>query len=729
MLVFETPKDLDLTLDAMRSIGGEGDYLSQELLPALMKGDWDELDLMVIYRDDKKTILFGNDIWAFKESGIKVEGAENLNFNMVDNQVENCIVLRQSKSHLVNQIKAVALVQIWFSAKHIQLSSIKNIVNILKKDIAKLISCGITSFEELTQENLEALVCDGYFDLSESRPFKALNALSHLQELLPFKVNFTLLNHKMFNSSYEEPEGKLVIPPRIYFDALIGYSDEIAKAYKFRDEIEEGVQRMISFHDYEFKRKITDIRNGFSYSPTKSYQKTWDCFINTLCDEEIPLVDKGENLRWIQIFRSLQTRIEIKKNRLKKFKVRIGNTYYGWSDFRRYLLNLHAKASWLCLALSGMRVDELYRISPIYGAQEKTFNKNGSESDTGKEKIYFLTTRQSKITLNSQTKNDVFVTTEDGWKAFYVLNAIHTQYREMFEDEDKHRMFANLSNIAYCRPIGKNALNKAIKANFNKDNFDFTLTSEDMGYLQASDPTQKSFKQGDKFHFTPHQTRRSLAYYLIGYELCSFPALKQQLSHLSMAMTRWYARNAYSFEALHSEIQKERISQKAEIFARIYQKMANGTRIAGGKGKAMLNEISREGENYFENGVHKRKLSKEYWIEQLTNGKTHLHAIAPGMYCINTHCSMRINIDLSECVDCEYDFIEDVVYAEGSRMDAMRNIGLLKEYGELNSSSATKYFMQVKASEAIMEDLGFEHEKFKFEDDVLSLIIKSKMVV
>lgn len=729
MLAFENPKDLDLTLDAMRSIGGEEDYLLQKLLPALMKGDWEELDLMVIYRDDKKTILFGDDIWAFKESGIKAEDAANLNFNIVDKQVENVIVLRKNESHLVNQMKSLALVQIWFSAKHIQLISIKSIVNILRNDIAKLMSRGITSFEELTQESLEALVYDGCFDLSGSRPFKALNALSSLKGLLPFKVNFTQLNHKMFNFSSEEPEGKLVIPPRIYFDALIGYSDEIAKAYKFRDEIEEGVQRMISLYDYEFKRKIISIRNGSSYSPTKSYKKTWECFINALYDEGIPLVDKGENLRWMQTFKALQTRIEIKKNRLENFKVRIGNTYYGWSDFRRYLSNLHAKAAWLCLALSGMRVDELYRISPIYGAQEKTFNKNGYESNTGKEKIYFLTTRQSKITLNSQTKNDVFVTTEDGWKAFYVLNAIHTPYRERFEDEGKHRMFANLSNIAYCRPIGKNALNKAIKANFNKDSFDFTLTSEDMGYLQASDPTQNSFKQGDKFHFTPHQTRRSLAYYLIGYELCSFPALKQQLSHLSMAMTRWYARNAYSFEALYSEIQKERISQKAEIFARIYQKMANGTRIAGGKGKAMVNEISREGENYFEDGVLKRKLSKEYWIEQLTNGKTHLHAIAPGMYCINTHCSMRINIDLSECVDCEYDFIEDAVYAEGSRMDAMRNIGLLKEYGELNSSSATKYFMQVKAAEAIMEDLGFEHEKFKFEDDVMSLVIKSKMVV
>ncbi|MBT2916441.1 integrase, partial [Vibrio anguillarum] len=92
-----------------------------------------------------------------------------------------------------------------------------------------------------------------------------------------------------------------------------------------------------------------------------------------------------------------------RKSVIKNFKVWIGDTCYGWSDFKRYLVGLSAKASWLCLALSGMRVDELYKISPVYGAQKMMFDKNGCESDTGNETIYFLSTRQSKITLNSQT--------------------------------------------------------------------------------------------------------------------------------------------------------------------------------------------------------------------------------------------------------------------------------------------------------------------------------------
>jgi len=58
-------------------------------------------------------------------------------------------------------------------------------------------------------------------------------------------------------------------------------------------------------------------------------------------------------------------------------------------------------------------------------------------------------------------------------------------------------------------------------------------------------------------------------------------------------------------------------------------------------------------------------------------------------------------------------------------MDAMRNVEFLKENNELNSSSATKYFMQVKAAEAIMDDLGFKYEKYEFAEDVLNLVIET----
>jgi hypothetical protein len=729
MLAFHSPQDLDSSLDAMRSIGVTEDYLQQILHPALLRGEWGELEKMVVYQDEKKTILFGDDVWAFSESACKADGICNIYFNVEPTQGENVIELRHAKHHLINQTKCLALASMWFSVKHIKIVSIKGKINILRGNIAQLIKHGVTSFEDLNQEKIEYLIDSECFDLSKAGVFKGLNMLCDLNGTLPFNVNFSPLTHKLFNSRPDEVEGKLVIPPRIYFEALTTYSKDIVKAYELRDEIEKAVELATLSTQKNIANQILSIRNGTNiYTPKARYKKQWGEFINSIKNADVPLIDKGEDPRWMQIFESLQVHVSMSNNAYKYFKANIGGVSYGFTALRRYLTKLSAKAEWLCLALSGMRVDEFHKISPVYGAQKMTFDKNGYESDTGKEIIYFLSARQSKITLNSQTKNDTFVTTEVGWKAFHVLNAIHTPLRNRFAVDERHRMFAVFTDTQYCRPVQTAGLGKFIKENFNNDNFDLTLTADDMGYLQASDPNQTCFKQGDIFHFTPHQTRRSLAYYLIGYELCSFPALKQQLSHLSLAMTRWYARNAYSFEKLYSEIQNERISQKAEIFARVYNKMANGERIAGGKGQAMINEISREGESYFEDGINKRKLSVDYWIEQLTKGKTHLHAIAPGMYCTNTQCSMRINIDLSECVDCDYDYIENAVYAESSRMDAMRNIEFLRESNELNSSAATKFFMQVKAAEAIMDDLAFKHDKYVFSEDVLSLVINTKAV-
>ncbi|GMA82085.1 hypothetical protein [Shewanella glacialipiscicola] len=58
MLSFENSQDMDSTLDTMRSIGDRGDYLQQELLPALLRGDWEELDKMVVYQDQKNHLVW-----------------------------------------------------------------------------------------------------------------------------------------------------------------------------------------------------------------------------------------------------------------------------------------------------------------------------------------------------------------------------------------------------------------------------------------------------------------------------------------------------------------------------------------------------------------------------------------------------------------------------------------------------------------------------------------------
>ena len=120
---------------------------------------------------------------------------------------------------------------------------------------------------------------------------------------------------------------------------------------------------------------------------------------------------------------------------------------------------------------------------------------------------------------------------------------------------------------------------------------ELALTNEDIVDLKTSDPNL-SFEVGKNYEFSGHQLRRSFAYYLIGYELCSFPQLKQQFSHVSMAMTRHYAKNASKFQKIRKQkqnlahaIDEERVDQQAQVYLNIYRKLANKERVAGGKGK------------------------------------------------------------------------------------------------------------------------------------------------
>lgn len=736
MLKFDHANETEAFYSHQKSIEGETDYLQDVLLPALLRGDWNELDKMIIYQDSKTTIYFGEDCWDYRKTELR-EVRFSFKIESEEDTAVNIMRLKSDALTLKNQIKCVVLARMYFTTEKVKMGSIRNHVWPLLSHAKSMLDRNIDSFEALTIDSLKDLIDDDV-DFSDSFSLSSLNSMFSAQEVLPFCVNYTQLTRKLLRLDELKHEQHCVIPPRIYFAALNDFSTDIEAAYANRDEIEKAVEHMVTCEQKALKESIYNIRHGEAFRVHLSYSRSNIEFFEALKAKGIEIADRETDKRWMVIYKKMQPPLVI-GNRLDDFQVKIGNTKYNWADLRLYLRDLNCKAAWLCMALSGMRADELYRMHPNFGAQKLKFNvdrddtkeetKKGTKKGIGKETIHFLTTRQSKITMNSQTKDDVFVTTINGYKAFYVINAIHTPLRSFFPKKQSHRMFAALNSTKFPSAISKAGLRSSISLYFNnRHGFDLTLTSEDMKYLDVSDDTQERFDEGDNFNFTNHQLRRSLAFYLIGYELCSFPALKQQFGHFSMAMTRWYARNANSYKTFWDEVQDERISQQADIYVRIFEKMANGERIAGGKGKTYFKTIAKEGENYFEDGVNKRLLSRQYWIEKLRDGAEHLHAVAVGMYCSNDDCSMRLNIDLTECTDCEWDYIENAVYAEGARMDAMRNLNLLIEYNDLNSSSATKYYMQIKAAERIMTDLNFDFTPYHFEDEVLDLVIDFRTV-
>ncbi|MBD57036.1 integrase [uncultured Pseudoalteromonas sp.] len=709
MLKFNKPEDFDRFYTNKKP--NIENYITSELLPAIKKGKWSELDKMpVLFNTEGQAVaLFKDDKWDFKDSGWNIFSIANLNFT------DNGLILEYN---LKNQIKCMILMEIYVSRVAKGLMGISQISSNLKRLVKSMTNNGLNDFSELSSEALIELVDKG-LTINKEFHLTGLNNMLRFANYLPFQIPLeTTLSLSKLNLTKSVSEQHQVIPPRIYMGIMSGVSKAIEEAYPFRNEVSEAISELLEIKKSAFNRIVKKIRTT---GDTK-YIKDDNGFLDALESENINLRDNEASSRWLEIFHEKSPTIDTSnstdaaKYYFKKNKIKIGSKVFNSaSSFNNYLFSLEAYCKFACLLLSGMRKDELSRMSTNYGSQKVVIEG---------QVIYLLTTKQSKITGNSQTKDDTFVTTETGYKAFEIIKALmEPKYPYMKEKSYSINITSRL--VLPIKKLNINNFSDLITRYINKSEFiDMHITQSDMEYINHSDPKQTKYQVGDKYEITCHQTRRSFAFYLVGYELLSFPQLKQQLSHFSMAMTRWYARNAASFKKMYTQIAEERVVQQAEIWTRVMNKMANNERIAGGKGKAMLAELAKQGANYFNEGDDRRsKLSKNYWINEIKSNRHKIHAIAPGMYCTSQGCKMRINIDLSECVDCDFDFIEDAVYAESSRINAMRSISYAIETGELNKSLASKYIMQIRSAEKIMTDIKFEFEAYEIPTEISSLLI------
>lgn len=722
MLKLEKTNDTDLFWETQKlHVGGE-DYYQDILLPLVKAGNWAELEKLPVLcaEDGSPLIIFKENCWDFSDKREDLFGkGGNIHFTYEtakgQNKTRNGKILERN---ICNEIKCFVLVELFFSHRKIAVRSLISPTNKLVYCAQFMLSQGVNTFDGLNFEQILEYKNSGLY-LSEkgAKTIATLNRLTELEEFFPFKTNiYQKITSESLKVVTEASNQNPVIPPRIYIELMQKFSKIVDDYYQYRFDIEKAIEQLLAYRDENNHFAMNHVRHrtGSSLGSLVTDDSMVEIVTN-FKQAGIPLIDYGKcGDKWINVWNQTEPRLH--HNHIRLFNsIKICDMHFETTtNFQSFISEIDTACKWLLLALSGMRVDELYRVSPIFGMQGFQLGSNT---------IYLLTTKQSKISLTSQTKDDVYVTTKTANKAFEILNSIHSPYRKRFET-DKNRMFATIMNANWHRAAEKKAMGKLLNDRINDlAVLQEPLSHKDCEYLKVSDPTRNDFLVGNTFNFTNHQLRRSFAYYLIGYELLSFPQLKQQLGHLSTEMTRWYAANASSFQKMYREVQSERNKQQSETLARIFNRMANNERIAGGLGLALTDLVTKEGKLHFEKTENKRKLSSEYWETEIKANRAHIHAIAPGMYCTKRECDMRISIDLSECTDCGWDLIEDVVYAETARMDAMRFLLFLHEQGELNQSAASKYVMQIRSAEKIMSDIGFEYEKFSIPEEVEAMLI------
>ncbi|MDW7551503.1 site-specific integrase [Pseudoalteromonas peptidolytica] len=644
--------------------------------------------------------LFDHDVWDFKPHKIGTE------LTLVNFRFPDCTV----PIRLIQELKAVALAYIYHSRDAYRINSVRSKIDCLKKLAYSLHESGASSFEGLTIETLKGLIKTGAFVIRDV-DIGVINSLNDLADFLPFNVNLSeRLTLRKLNVKQPEKEQHPVIPLRIYMEALNTFTIEILYWHKYKEQLEEAVLAALKYEMSQARRMIQRLRHGrcgFGQLFNNADKKYFE-FISELKKHKVPLVDHGKNELWNVIWD--KTNPQLRTDFYEPFPAKtIGNVRFGsHHEVKDFCRRLDSKCRYLVLCLSGMRSNELLQIAPEYGAQ--TIELDGLP-------IYLFHTKQQKITPGYQGQNDVYVTTRNGHLAYDLLNALNRPVRTWLANQGSKVWLLNgFTQLRKPRSVHRSGnVLSSLRWLFSnqKHSFSVDLNSDDIEMLRRSDP-EKTFNIGDKWHLTPHQLRRSLAYYLVGMQLADYPQLKQQFSHYSIAMTMYYARNASSFSKMHHDLEKERARQQGQLYSNLTQKAMNGIKLGGGQGKVMFSE-----------SLSGRDISPEYFEKEIKSGRKHIHALAPGMYCINRMCSMRIGIELSECSDCDWSIVESSAYAQTARVESIKILETVQIQNALSPDIVAFHMVRIQAAEKIMADMGLDFERYQLKGNEVSGLISS----
>ncbi|MFH0264763.1 site-specific integrase [Vibrio rumoiensis] len=712
-------------LKAQQNVGAHTNYLIDVLKPAIERGDWDELEALDIgftVTGESLGKIADDEAWRNLQPHIEPQAKKicTLEFTNDSKVIEH---------NLKNELKALLLKMMWLSPHNHSFGTLYQALNDLKKVINPLLNEGFNTLSALDFDRLETWVLTGFTNIDFEREliYKGLNRLYREAKGLPFEVNLNKkLNASDFGLTLKEAEQYTVIPQRLYFTGLQKSENVINAAYALRHELEQLADYITTYFEKayvgyakylvsdEARRKNGGI-NWYLAKKNNGCKKRTIAFQQAFTALHSP--NEKETLALLHLHKP-----EINNDYIDKFHSERKLTIGQWAITNpREALSLFKILSggclWGLMARTGMRGDEMYNLNTAQGCTEDIIDR---------QNIYIIHANLSKTVKGSQSIQDEFVTTEIGMKAYEVLQALHTPLRKRHPSSQSffHKTKEDFSKVSKGQ-ISKHSIgwfNNAIGE-------ELALTNEDLIDLKVSDPNL-SFELGSNYEFTPHQLRRSFAYYLIGYELCNFPQLKQQFSHVSMAMTRHYAKNASKFQkirykkkTLANEIDEERINQKARVYLNIYEKLANKERVAGGKGKEFAKSMTQTDRNLFTDKVDNDMLSLNFWKKHIRNKKRHLHAVAPGIYCTSTTCGLRTLVNLIECVDCKNDYIVDAVFAEAKRKEAEIHMLYDIENNELTPQTASESYIKIQAAERIMNDLGIDYEPVVFPNEVRGLLI------
>lgn len=321
-----------------------------------------------------------------------------------------------------------------------------------------------------------------------------------------------------------------VIPPRIYLN-FVNINDEwIDKADKVLLNIEHFIFLLSDKNNYKAKDSIKKEERLASGVEFKTF---------------IQVLEEWELLDFIK--KEMNIEDECNLHRIK---------------FINFLSCIQYRLKSILHFYTGMRDEEINRLP--YDCVSNEVIRKAVFLD-GEKLIPEKTIQIVSITTKYMgfKKSASWIAPPEALKAISILQRI-TRGVAMYNNIEPSECYLlnNTSSIALGNGFEKvTSRLKGVHSPFN-GNEGFIINQDDFNCLQSTDPErdftlESKFSVGESWPFTPHQFRRSLAYYATNSGFVSLPSLKRQFKHMLLEVTKYYGKNFSNMKTIFGYYDEE----------------------------------------------------------------------------------------------------------------------------------------------------------------------------
>ncbi|MBS4718039.1 hypothetical protein J4G66_19010 [Aeromonas dhakensis] len=645
---------------------------------------FDELDAVIVCksRDGNITAYFGQNVWdCLPFSRQKIQNS--LNFEEFNSTRE---LQREMKlivfGWLFNKSpkKRKALI---FSSVVGRFSAIKSAYRFLAKN--NLHSLAALSKLDVWMEFINILKANGYSQGSLLKIFVALNSATGYASWHKLGLGLDPIKSKEESKRLNSTESQqtLVIPERLC-DAIYGKAIELVKgAHPHRQliaDIEKALQDNYISGECALNEKI---KTGtiFSFMRNNGRARTHK-FAQAIAENSpqkpshiiAPLADKIPNIPLTN-----------------------GN------DFERYLGQLTTASYIICGGFSGMRDSELDMLTPD-SYYKDTFDGRDYhmlQSHTfklGEKRATWVTTASSKLAI------ELMATLTEHWRR--AVSYPDEKYANTLWVKQQHRSKA--PTLIFSWPHRLKVFCK---------NFDFTVNESD--YKECLEYNPRSLTRvkatvivGQPWPLSPHQFRRTLAFYCIQNRLGTLVALKQQFKHIYLSMTEWYT-NGGKLASLRDLTVDENVRKALDDINtetttnKIFKQWHSNETLSGTHGKAIMK---------MRGDVPTIYGSWEVIYKAVKEGKLTLHG-SMHSYCKSGYdCDMDGVVTPQFCVDCgSGSSIIDEQQAKWWQKKHRSLMAYMVSGNDISVTDHSHYITQIRAAEKVMSDFGLTFTPFEPE--------------